>query len=97
MQGSAGRDRVYTEESGIPRDRDLCLSGHYGVYVSAGSACSTHKRTPSATLTSIALDKPLLESTVRISMSSMTTKEEIDDALNAISEIVPRLKRFTRK
>ena len=69
----------------------------YGVYVSAGSACSTHKRTPSATLTSIALDKPLLESTVRISMSALTTEEDIDDALRAISEVVPRLKMFTRK
>lgn len=69
----------------------------YGVYVSAGSACSTHKRTPSATLTSISLDKPLLESTVRISMSSMTTMEEIDEAIKALSEIIPRLRRFTRK
>lgn len=68
-----------------------------GIYVSAGSACSTHKRTPSATLTSIGLDKGLLESTVRISMSVLTTREEIDETLKALSEIVPMLRRFTRK
>ena len=68
-----------------------------GIYVSAGSACSTHKRTPSATLTSIGLDKGLLESTVRISMSVLTTREEIDAVLGALGEIVPMLRRFVRK
>lgn len=68
-----------------------------GIYVSAGSACSTHKRSPSATLTSIGLDKGLLESTVRISMSVLTTREELDETLNALGEIVPMLRRFTRK
>ena len=68
-----------------------------GIYVSAGSACSTHKRAPSATLTSIGLDKGLLESTVRISMSVLTTREELDETLNALGEIVPMLRRFTRK
>jgi len=68
-----------------------------GIYVSAGSACSTHKRTPSATLSSIGLDSGLLESTIRISMSVLTTREEIDETLKALSELVPMLRRFTRK
>ncbi len=88
---------VSVSVSGVRAEVLLHALEDYGVYVSAGSACSTHKRAPSATLTSISLDKPLLESTVRISMSSMTTMEEIDDALSALSEIIPRLKRFTRK
>ena len=68
-----------------------------GIFVSAGSACSTHKRTPSATLTSIGLDKGLLESTIRISMSVLTTREDIEETVKALSEIVPMLRRFTRK
>ena len=68
-----------------------------GIYVSAGSACSTHKRTPSATLTSIGLDKGLLESTIRISMSVFTTREDIDATLSALEEIVPALRRFIRR
>ena len=83
--------------SGVRAEVLLHSLEDHGVYVSAGSACSTHKRTPSATLTSIALDKPLLESTVRISMSCETTQDQIDEALNALSEIIPMLKRFTRK
>ena len=68
-----------------------------GIYVSAGSACSTHKRTPSATLTAINLDKKLLESTVRFSFSTYTTEEEVDEAIMAMGDIIPSLRRFVRK
>ena len=68
-----------------------------GIYVSAGSACSTHKRTPSATLTSIGLGKDLLESTIRISMSVFTTEEEMEYTADTLAALVPVLKRFTRR
>ncbi len=68
-----------------------------GIYVSAGSACSTHKRTPSATLVAIGLDKPLLESTVRFSLGIYNEEQDIDDAVKAMSEIIPMLKMYTRK
>ena len=65
-----------------------------GVYISAGSACSTHKKTESATLKAIGLDKKLLGSTVRFSLSILTTEEEIDEAVTAFTEIVPVLRRY---
>lgn len=68
-----------------------------GVYVSAGSACSTHKRAPSATLTAINLDKKLLESTVRFSFSIYTTKEEIDVAVGVMKDIIPVLRKYIRR
>ena len=68
-----------------------------GIYVSAGSACSTHKRTPSATLVSIGLDKALLESTIRLSMSVFTTRDEMEKTASALEEIVPQLRRFVRR
>ena len=68
-----------------------------GVYVSAGSACSSHKPTPSDTLTAIGLPKNLIESTIRFSMSIHTTKEELDIAAERLSEIVPKLRKFTRR
>lgn len=68
-----------------------------GVYVSAGSACSTHKRAASATLLSINLPKELLESTIRFSTSVYTEKEEIDEALKAMKELIPALRRYTRR
>jgi cysteine desulfurase len=68
-----------------------------GVYVSAGSACSSHHPTPSVTLTAIGLPKDLMDSTLRFSMSDQTTEEEIDYTLEQIRELLPMLRRYTRK
>ncbi len=68
-----------------------------GIYVSSGSACSSHHPTPSVTLTAIGLPKELMDSTLRFSMSSMTTEEEIDYTLEQIKDLLPNLRRYTRK
>lgn len=68
-----------------------------GIYISAGSACSSHKPIPSVTLQAIGLPKDLLGSTVRFSFSVFTTREEIDAALNALQQVVPMLRKFTRR
>lgn len=68
-----------------------------GVYVSSGSACSSHHPTPSATLSAIGIPKDLLDSTLRISMSDRTTEEEIDYAMKQMMELLPALRRYTRK
>jgi len=68
-----------------------------GIYVSAGSACSSHHPTPSATLTAIGISKDLMDSTLRFSMSDMTTPEEIEYTLIQIKELLPLLRRYTRK
>lgn len=68
-----------------------------GVYVSAGSACSSHHPTPSVTLTAIGLPKDLLDSTLRFSMSELTTQEEIEYTLEQIKQLLPVLRRYTRK
>jgi cysteine desulfurase len=67
-----------------------------GVYVSAGSACSSNKPAVSRTLTGIGLKNELLGSTVRFSLCVDTTEEEIDYALDAMRELVPMLKKYTR-
>lgn len=70
-----------------------------GIYVSAGSACaSNHPETSgSATLRAIGLEKELLNSTIRFSLSAFTTKEEIDDTVQALGELVPMLRRYMRR
>ncbi len=68
-----------------------------GIYVSSGSACSSHHPQPSVTLTSIGIPKDLMDSTLRFSMSGMTTEEEIDITLESIKELLPVLRRYTRK
>lgn len=70
-----------------------------GICVSAGSACASNKAhsAVSATLKGINLDKDLLDSTIRFSMSVMTTKQEIDYTLKAMYDIIPLLRKYTRR
>ncbi len=67
-----------------------------GIYVSAGSACAAHKPQPSATLRAVGVEKELLESTIRFSLSGFTTEEEIAYTCQNLEEIVPKLRRYTR-
>lgn len=68
-----------------------------GIYVSAGSACSSNKPSVSATLEAIHLPKELLDSTLRFSFCEFTTEEEIEETLAALQELLPRLRLFRRK
>lgn len=67
-----------------------------GIYVSAGSACASNKPATSATLLAIGVEKELLDSTIRFSLSVMTTPEEIKFTLQALYDIIPMLRRYTR-
>lgn len=68
-----------------------------GVYVSSGSACSSNHPAISGTLKAIGLDKNHWESTLRFSLSIFTTEEEVDFAIQCLKELVPVLRRFTRR
>lgn len=68
-----------------------------GIYVSAGSACASNKPQTSATLKAIGVERELLDSTIRISISVFTTEEEIQYTIQAVCELVPMLRRYVRK
>lgn len=68
-----------------------------GVCVSAGSACSSHKHTVSDTLNAMGLTTEYMDSTIRFSLSVFTTEEEIEYTLKCLYELVPMLRRYTRR
>ena len=68
-----------------------------GIYVSAGSACSTHKKSKSPTLSAIGADAKEMESAVRFSFSEETTPEEITYTLEVLRELLPMLRRYMRR
>lgn len=68
-----------------------------GIYVSAGSACSSNKPEVSGTLRGIGLEKDQYESTLRFSFSVYNTKEEADICVDALKELLPVLRRFQRR
>lgn len=67
------------------------------IYVSAGAACSNNKKGTSNTLVAIGLTKEEKESTLRFTFSSFNTKEEVDEVVRVLKEIVPMLRKFTRR
>lgn len=68
-----------------------------GIYVSAGSACSSNHPAISGVLKAIDLDKELLESTLRFSFCEYNTVEEAEYTVKVLEELLPVLRRFTRK
>ena len=68
-----------------------------GIYVSAGSACSTHHREVRGTLDAIGLPKEYREGTLRVSFGVMNTEEEAKEAAAAFLALVPVLRQFKRR
>ncbi len=67
------------------------------IYVSSGSACASNKNTVSDTLRAIGLDKEFLDSTIRVSLSVFNTKEDVEALVDALKEIIPELRKYTRR
>lgn len=68
-----------------------------GIYISAGSACASNKPQTSETLKAIGLQREYWDSTIRFSFSVFTTKEEIDYTLQVMNDMIPMLRRYTRR
>ncbi|MCR5282753.1 MAG: cysteine desulfurase [Lachnospiraceae bacterium] len=68
-----------------------------GIYVSSGSACSSHKKTKSGTLQAMGLLAERTESALRFSFSVHTTKQELDRTLEELAALLPMLRRFQRR
>ena len=101
VNGKTGRDSapqiVSVSIDGVRSEVMLHTLEDRKIYVSAGSACSSNKPSVSHTLANIGLKGGLLDSTIRFSFSVHTTEEEIDYALEVMNEVVPKLRRYTRK
>lgn len=67
-----------------------------GIYVSSGSACSSHHPGVSGTLVGIGVSPKLLDSTIRFSFGLFNTKEEIDYCIDMLKELLPVLRRYQR-
>ncbi len=69
----------------------------YGIFVSAGSACASNKPKTSKTLSAIGANQDQLTSTIRFSMSNVTTIEEVKQLLEIVSKLVPMLNQIKRR
>lgn len=74
------------------------VGGHlqaYGIYTSTGSACMSHSLETSHVLKALGLNALQSNSSLRISISKNTTKEEIDYFLKVIPEVVKKLRKMS--
>ena len=68
-----------------------------GIYISAGSACASNKPQTSETLKAIGLQREYWDSTIRFSFSVLTTRKEIEETLQVLYELIPMLRKYTRR
>ena len=68
-----------------------------GIMVSVGSACSSHKARTSHVLQAMRLPSALAQATVRFSLGLLTTRDEVERALEAAAPVLRELSAFVRR
>lgn len=66
------------------------------IYVSTGSACSSHKPQPSHVLTAMGAEPKAIAGAVRISFSEQTTEDELREAAEKIAEETQMLRKYIK-
>lgn len=66
------------------------------IYVSAGSACDSKKKTASGVLMAMGYTPAEIEGSIRFSFSAYNTVEEAQRCVEALCEVVPMLRKFNR-
>lgn len=77
---------------GIESEALLVLLDDAGVCASAGSACASGAMEPSHVLAAIGIDRSEARASVRFSLGSTTTGDDVDLAVKAVSEAVSHLR-----
>ena len=78
---------------GVKNSELLSALDQMGVEASAGSACSSGSVEPSHVLTAMGLSESEVRSSVRFSFGRENTFEDVDRAIFALKEILPRIRK----
>ena len=81
---------------GIRSETMLHFLSEKGIFVSAGSACSSHAPGPSGTLLAFGLSPADADRTLRVSFGSQNTVDDIDRLADALRDGIGRLVRAGR-
>ena len=71
------------------------LSSH-GIFVSSGSACSSHSKSVSSSLLALGVSQSEAECSLRMSLSHENTREDIDALADALGEVIGGLVKIHR-
>lgn len=96
-KGEAGAPQIVSASfEGVRSEVLLHALEDKGIYVSSGSACSSHHPGVSGTLKGIGLAPKYLDATLRFSFGMFNTKEEIDYCMEVLQGLLPMLRKYKR-
>lgn len=83
----------------VPLRSDVMLNAldARDIYVSSGSACSSKKQKISPVLKELNIPNDIAESAIRFSLSILNSSCEIDETVDAISEIYNKYSKYVRR
>lgn len=73
----------------------LLLLNQKGIYVSTGSACSSASLVPSHVLAALGIPVEFIHGTIRFTVGDFTTKEDLDYTVDALKEVVTKLRSIS--
>ena len=89
-------NRLYNNLSvhidGVKANDLVTLASMYGIYISAGSACSSGEAIPSSTLKAIGLTDEQALSTIRITVDETLNQHDISDIAKILKNLIERLR-----
>lgn len=89
-------NRLYNNLSvridGVKASDLVTLASMYGIYISAGSACSSGEAVPSSTLKAIGLTDTEALSTIRITLDETLNQHDISDIAKILKKLIERLR-----
>jgi cysteine desulfurase len=80
--------------SGVDGESLLMNLDLAGLAVSHGSACASGALEPSRILMNMGLEREVAESSIRISLSRLTTREEVERAVEIIIDVVRKMRKL---
>lgn len=81
-------NNLHVSWPGIDGERLLMMLDERGIQVATGSACAANKQTASHVLIALGLDETHIQGSLRISLGSPTTAQEVEMAATSIIECV---------
>lgn len=88
VNASEHRKTINMRFDNVDGETLLLMLDAKGVCVSSGSACNSHESKPSHVLLAMGIDAEEARNSIRISLSRMNNREEVQDAAKIIAECV---------